>query len=369
MRAIILAGGRGSRLDPLTRHLPKPLVPFFGRPLIERQIRWLTVYGFSDIVISLGHLGNLIEDALGPEQYGARLHYVYETQPQGTAGAVAWAFSQYPTDEGTLVIPGDCLADYDLDRVYQYFLKRHESFGMIVHRVEDARQFGVVEANPHGRVIRLIEKPSVIEGGQLVNTGIYVLKPHAMGWPSARPLDFAYDVFPELIAAEQMASLEVDGYWSDLGTLGQYRESHFDVMRGRVHLPYTIEDTDNVIVDGQARIIGPVWLGDDVTIDAQATIGPNVVLGAGTYVGPWTHVENTIVGQHAFLGAGTRTQDAIIGDRVALGGRCRVGRHAAIGSDTRVGWGTEVTPGTRISPETRISPMPKNKTLPSVATS
>jgi mannose-1-phosphate guanylyltransferase/phosphomannomutase len=238
----------------------------------------------------------------------------------------------------------------------EHFAHESAAVGMVLHRVDDARQFGVIQMDPHGRITQLIEKPAVMAGPQLVNTGIYILRPDRLTWPAQRPLDFAYDVFPALIARSDMAGFEVEGYWSDLGTLTQYRESHFDVMRGRVMLPFDSDDIANIVVDSQARIIEPVWLGDGVTIDAQATVGPNVVLGAGSYVGPWTHVENTVVGQHAFLGAGTRAHDAIVGDGVALGGRCRIGPQSAIGSGTRIGWGTDVSPGARIPADTRLAP-------------
>lgn len=357
MRAIILAGGRGSRLEPLTQHLPKPLIPFFGRPLIEHQIRWLASYGVTEIIISVGHFGSMIERTLGPTMCGAQLFYAHESQPLGTAGATAWALAQYPTSETTLVMAGDCLTDYPLDYIINHFEHQPVPVGIVLHRVEDARQFGVIEMDPRGRITRLIEKPTVIAGPQLVNTGIYILKPGRLTWPPRRPLDFAYDLFPVLIARGEMAGLEVEGYWSDLGTLTQYRESHFDVMRGRVMLPFDLDnDVSNIVVDSQARIIEPVWLGDGVTIDAQATVGPNVVLGAGSYVGPWTHVENTVVGQSAFLGAGTRAHDAIVGDGVAFGGRCHVGPQSAIGAGTRIGWGTDVSPGAKIPANTRLAP-------------
>lgn len=363
MMVYILAGGRGSRLAPLTQNLPKPLVPFFGRPLIEHQILWLASYGLEDIVVSLGHFGSQIERTLGTRLAGARLHYVYESEPQGTAGAVALALKHFPSDDGALVIAGDCLTDFDLTSIVSAFSGREESAGLVVHRVTDARQFGVVDIDSEGRVTRLIEKPPVVDGPMLVNTGIYLLRPTRIIWPPSRPLDFAYDVLPALIAQNQLAALEGEGYWSDLGTLTQYRTSHFDAIHGRIRLPFDLDQEANITVDPRARIVDPVWLGDGVTIDAQATVGPNVVLGANSYVGPWTHVENAVVGKNTFLGAGTRVEHVIVGDRVAVGGRCRLGSQSAIGQDSRIGWGAEVTPGSRIPPATRLAPSIRATTM------
>lgn len=362
MRAIILAGGRGSRLEPLTQHLPKPLVPFFGRPLIEHQIEWLVRYGITDIIVSLGHFGSVIERTLNSQCRGANLRYVKEEQPLGTAGAIAWALEQYPTTEPVLVIPGDCLTDFRLDHLIAALLERRSAvMGIALHRVDDARQFGVVDQDAHGRVTRIIEKPAVIEGPQLVNTGIYlIMKPDAIDWGSTRPLDFAYDVFPTLIAKGQLTSVGAEGYWSDLGTLNQYRESHFDVMQGRLSNAFPVQPASDEDAGGA---IGPVWLGEGVTIDAQAKVGPNVVIGAGSYVGPWSRLQNVVIGENVFLGPGTRLEEAIVADSVAIGGRCRIGRQVAIGKDSRIGWGVSISNGTRISIGSRLAPAPRRPAL------
>lgn len=359
MRAIILAGGRGSRLDPLTRHLPKPLVPFFGRPLIVHQIQWLATHGFTDIVVSLGHFGSLIENALGPAQGDAQLTYVYEESPLGTAGATVHALAVFRNQppEPILVIPGDCLADFDLRALYHRFCRMPESFGMVVRNVHDARQFGAVEVRD-GRINRLIEKSPAMDGCHLVNTGIYLLKADApFSWPTIRPLDFAFDVFPALIRDGSLAALQDDGYWSDLGTLNQYRQSHFDALAGHVQVDRDLPGGEHVTIDHSARILGPVWFGDHVTIDAHASVGPYAVVGTGTYVGPWSHIEHVVIGRGAFLGAGTRIHDATIDDRVAIGGRCRIGSQSAVGADSRIGWGTDLRPGSRLAPLTRVAPV------------
>lgn len=358
MRAIILAGGRGSRLDPLTRHLPKPLIPFFGRPLIEYQIRWLSQYGFNDVIVSLGHLGSQIETALGHAWHDTTIRYVYEKSPLGTAGAVIHALSMDPTEEAVLVIPGDCLADFDLATCYDALSHYPQPMGLVAHSVEDAHQFGVVDLHEDGTVQKLIEKPSIIQGRQWVNTGIYVIQPHfleSIHELKLRPLDFAYDIFPQLVAQGQLrAYTPSDGYWSDLGTLNQYRQSHFDVLSGRIALGYDV--TTNSTIHLGARVIAPVWLGNNVTIDAEASVGPFVVVGDDSYIGPWTHVERAVIGQGAFLGVGTKIQDAVIDARVAIGGRCHIDSQCAIGADSRLGWGSHVSRGSRLAPFSRVAP-------------
>lgn len=359
MRAIILAGGRGTRLDPLTRNLPKPLVPFFDRPLIARQIEWLAGYGYDEIFISVGHLGEQIVAALGRRHAGAELVYVHEAVPLGTAGAVALALEHMGDQTApVLVIPGDALADYDLAAVRTHFLARSEAIGMVVRQVEDPRGFGVVVTDPQGRVVGFEEKPTAVAAGRPVNTGIYCLRPRALTWPKRRPLDFAYDVFPSAVAARELVALNEAGYWSDVGTLAQYRRAHFDALDGRVRGAGGMRPSCNVMVDRTARLIAPVWLGDGVTVDARARVGPYAVIGAGSYLGPWSRVERAVLGQAVFLGAGTQVAEALIADRVVMGGRCRVGRQAVIGADARLGWGTEVGSGRHLDPATRVAPTP-----------
>ncbi|MCY0897515.1 MAG: NDP-sugar synthase [Firmicutes bacterium] len=356
MRAIILAGGRGTRLDPLTRDLPKPLVPFFDRPLIEYQIRWLASCGFDEITISLGHLGDRIVSTLGYQLAGVPLSYVKEPHPLGTAGAVALALEHGIGSHPVVVVPGDALADYDLAAVYQEFLSRPEPVGMIVKQVADPRGFGVVTIDGSGRATGFQEKPSAVEQGQWVNTGIYFLKQPAIEWPDRRPLDFAYDLFPLWTERGHVAALKAPGYWSDLGTLAQYRRSHFDALDGLVAVAIPEPTPGAAIVDRTARVIEPVWLGDGVTIDAQATVGPYAVIGTGSYVGPWSKVERAVVGQSVFLGAGSRVSGATIAERVVIGGRCRVEHHAAIGANSRIGWGTRVAAGRHFAPASHVSP-------------
>ncbi|MCY0878226.1 MAG: NDP-sugar synthase [Firmicutes bacterium] len=356
MRAIILAGGRGTRLDPLTRHLPKPLVPFFDRPLIQYQLQWLAASGVEEVIISLGHLGDKIRETLGSDWEGLRLRYVTEASPQGTAGAVALALDHISGDEPILVVPGDALADYDLAALYKEFQGRSEPAALVVKHLPDPRGFGVVMIAEDGRVTGFLEKPAAIDQGQWVNTGIYFLRPASLEWLEKRPLDFGYDLFPRWVARGAVAALKATGYWSDLGTLDQYRRSHFDAMDGALRLAIPDRPANAPAVDRTARLVGPVWLGEGVTIDAQATIGPYAVIGAGSYVGPWSKIERAVVGRSVFLGAGSRIRGATVAEGVVMGGRCRIEHHAAIGAYARLGWGTHVAAGRHCDPASSVLP-------------
>ncbi|MDA8193347.1 MAG: NDP-sugar synthase [Thermaerobacter sp.] len=358
MRAIVLAGGRGTRLGPLTRHLPKPLVPFFDRPILEHQIQWLARNGFDDIVVALGHLGHMIESAMGPERYGARLSYVSEERPLGTAGAVAWALRQYPSTEPVLVVPGDCLADYDLAAVYRNVVEQAAEVGMVLSQVEDPRPFGVVSTNVVGRVLRLIEKPATHEFGHLVNTGIYVLHPDAVqDIPVGATIDFAQEVFPAWIRSGRVVhGYESAGYWSDVGSLTQYQQTQMDVLNGRLRLPLADQPSVNVRIDRTARIIEPVWCGDNVTVEAHATLGPYATIGSGSRVGAWAKVDHTIIGTKTVIGVSSRVQGALLADRVELDGRSRVGARAVLGAGCQVGWGGHVPTGARLAPRERVAP-------------
>jgi NDP-sugar pyrophosphorylase family protein len=354
MRAIILAGGRGTRLDPLTRNDPKPLVPVFDRPLLFHQLDWLRDNGFTDIVVSVGYLGQRILDALNSPVPGLRLTVVREENPLGTAGAVALALDQVPSREPVLVIPGDALSNVDLESFFLAFSRQPEPMALLVHHVPDPRGFGVVWADDQGRVRQFVEKPATLQWGSLVNTGIYALRPDLLRWPTKRPLDFAYDVFPELVARRALVALRAEGYWSDLGTIGQYRQAHFDAMDGLIDLKALYRVPRRVKIAATARLIPPVWLGDHVVIDAEATVGPYAVIGSSSHLGPWVKVTQAIVGRGVVLGAETQLDGAVVADNVAAAGLCHIARDAVVGTGAQLYWGSVVQAGQRVAPDSRI---------------
>ncbi|MCY0878231.1 MAG: NDP-sugar synthase [Firmicutes bacterium] len=354
MRAIILAGGRGTRLNPLTQSLPKPLVPVFDRPLIFHQIDWLRANGVTEIVVSVGYLADRLLEALAIPVPGVRLRIVREEEPLGTAGAVAFALQGMRGSEPVLVIPGDALSDINLQSFYDAFSTAEEPMALIIHEVADPRGFGVVTTDGEGRVTAFLEKPAGYQGRGLVNTGIYAVRPESLAWDGARPRDFAYDVFPELVACRALRAYRAAGYWSDLGTLAQYRQAHFDVLDGVMDLPAARHRAASVKLAPSVRIVPPVWLGDQVVIEAEATVGPYAVIGSGSRLGPWTKVSHAILGRQVVLGAETRVEGAVVADDVMTQGPCRIAQDAAVGRAARLYWGSRVGAGERVPERYRV---------------
>lgn len=358
MRAVVLAGGRGTRLDPLTRDTPKPMIPLFDIPVIEHQLDWLARNGFRDVTVSLGHLGHLIASAHYERRSGMRIRFVSEERPLGTAGAVSWALRTIGGKEPFMVVPGDCVADYDLRAAYQYFQQRGSDLGMVLSRVEDPRPFGVVLTNRNNQVEGLIEKPASLEYGNVVNTGIYYLTPRALNTviPGSSK-DFARDLFPEWIGhGLPIEGYHAQGYWSDIGSLAQYRQTHFDYMAGRVRLPMAQPVLGKLQIDSSARILGPVWLGSHVMIEAQATVGPYAVVGHGSRIGAWSKVDHTIIGPKAVIGAECRIQQAILAEGVGIDGRSQVSPGAVLGTRCQVGWAGRVPADAHVDPMARVAP-------------
>lgn len=236
MKAVIMAGGQGTRLRPLTNRMPKPMVPLLDRPCMEYIIDLLKKHGITEIAVTLQYLPQVIQQHFGDgSSSGVRLHYFEETAPLGTAGSVKNA-SDF-LDETFLVISGDALTDFDLTSAIQHHREYKALATMVLTQVDDPTRFGVVTTDEQGRVTRFQEKPSWDEVfSNTVNTGIYILEPQILGFfESDVVYDFGKQLFPDLL--EQGIPLYGyvgQGYWSDIGTPEQYRETQIDMIYGRV---------------------------------------------------------------------------------------------------------------------------------------
>lgn len=365
MRAIILAGGRGERLAPLTETVPKPLVPMAGRPLIDHILIMLADHGFTDVVITLGYLGEMIHRHVGNgARYGITVRYTTEQRPLGTAGSVKKALAEHPTSAPFLVIAGDAVTDMDLFEAYCHFYAQGACIGLVLAQVEDPRPYGVVTLDDTGRVRQFVEKPATLDAGCTVNTGIYFLNPRVLEQvPDHLPYDFGLQFFPQWLAAGRaIQGLEGDGYWCDMGTLQQYRNAHRDILRGVVPYPLPPESAEGVHlaasaeVDLTARLVAPVVVEEGAVIEAGAEVGPYSVVGARTFVGAWARVERSVVGEGCSLAAGVRLQGAILGNLVVVEGRASMEDMVAVGDGCRIGWGAHLRAGMRLPPGTRVTP-------------
>jgi len=356
--AVVMAGGEGTRLRPLTTSLPKPLLPVVNRPMLEHVLRLLARHGITDAVITVQFLASLVRSHTGDgSELGMRLTYVTEDGPLGTAGSVKNA--EHEVGVGPfLVISGDAITDLDLTALVAHHRCTRSEVTICLARTANPVEFGGVVLDEAGRVLRLVEKPG---WGQvvsdLVNTGIYVMESSVLaGLPSRTRLDWALDVLPALLASGARVSGYVsDDYWEDVGTLERYRSVHADALSGRVRLEVPgfevspgVWVSEGVDLSPAATVAGPVLLGRNVKVEAGAVVrgplslGDNVVVRAGSvlqrsvlhdnvYVGGQAALHGAIVGRGVDLMRGVRLDDGVV-----VGNDCVIEEEAVLGPDVRV---------------------------------
>lgn len=350
MKAIILAGGEGTRLRPLTQDLPKPLVPLVNRPFILHQIEWLKRHGVTDILLSLHHQAGRFEQALGNgSQWGVKLSYVQEDRPLGTAGAVRLAFDKLK--EGLFVVlNGDILTDLDLTAMLAFHREKTAKATLALARVADPTAYGLVMTNEEDRVQAFIEKPSAAEAvGNTINAGIYLMEPDVLtNVPPDTPTSFERHVFPILAVRDPIFGYAPAMYWRDIGTLHQYLLAHRDALQGRIALNLPgHERTDRIFVgeqvyiDPTAKLIGPLLIGDNVTIGPYAWIEGPCTLMDGVSVGASTQIRHSVIWPQTHLGGNCHVNDAL------LGRGCRLEEHCQLADGVVLGHGSRLGPGSR----------------------
>jgi mannose-1-phosphate guanylyltransferase len=315
MKAMLLGAGLGTRLRPITYELPKPMVPVLGRPVMSHILRLLARHGFEDVIANVHYFPDLIRDHFGDGSVdGVHLDYAYEVELLGTAGGVR-NVRDFLGNETFLVISGDALTDIDLGLLW----KRHQESGGIgtlaLTRVADPSQLGVVILGEDGRIQGFQEKPDPAEAlSDLANCGIYVFEPEIFEHFSDQDfVDWATDVFPLLLERDvPIYGHEINDYWNDVGSIGEFRQSNFDALTGQVR----------VDLDG-SEVEAGLWAADSSTVDGRVTMEPPVYLGARSTVGSEVRLTGPVV----------------------IGGGCRVGEGAAL-RDVLVWPGTEIAPGT-----------------------
>jgi mannose-1-phosphate guanylyltransferase / phosphomannomutase len=358
MKAVIMAGGEGTRLHPLTYNQPKPMIPVANRALMEHVVALLKRHGFSDVVVTVGFQASGIQNYFGNgAEFGVRMVYAHEESPLGTAGSVRNAMQQL--DEPFIVVSGDVLTDIDLSAVVNFHYEKKAIATMALRSVPNPLEFGIVITRDDGTIERFLEKPS---WGQVfsdtVNTGIYVFEPEIFEFIGPGQADFASDVFPRVAAdGHLLYGYVTDGYWEDIGTLEAYARAHQDILDGRVEverqgfvLRKGIWLGEGAEVDPAAEIKGPAIIGDYCEIESGATLGEYTVLGRNVRVGADAYLERAVVHDNAYLGAGVRARGCIIGRRSDLRQGARVEEGAVVGDECFIGEHALVHPGVKIYP-------------------
>jgi mannose-1-phosphate guanylyltransferase len=337
VQALVLAGGEGTRLRPLTLTLPKPVIPLAGRPFLTFMLDWLRRHGVDDVLLSCGYRSHDVQRVLGDIHGGMRLRYVVEDEPLGTAGPLRLAADEGVLADRVLVLNGDCLTDIDLTAE----LARHEATGaaatLALVPVEDTSSYGVVPTLEGGEVEAFLEKRPGPAPTNRINAGAYVLEREVVERvPPGRAVSIEREIFPELVGNGLYGYLS-DGYWIDIGTPERYLEATHDLLAGRVASELPPRDETASLVY-------------EPCITSGARIGPLTVLGRHCSVGDGSTVERAVLHESVRVGRECEIVESVLARDVRVGDGARIGPDAVIGDGVVVGGGAVVGAGARIAP-------------------
>jgi mannose-1-phosphate guanylyltransferase len=326
VQALVLAGGEGTRLRPLTLTTPKPVMPFAGRPFMTFMLDWLGRHGIDDVILSCGFMSDAVEGVLGDIHGGIRLRYVHEEEPLGTAGPLRLALDTGALqDERLFVLNGDVLTDMDLTAEREQHERTGARATLCLIQVEDTASYGVVPTAEGGEVEQFLEKSPGPAPTNRINAGAYLLERDVIEQvPAGRAVSIEREIFPELVGNGLYGYLAA-GYWKDIGTPRRYLEGTWDLLAGVIDstLPER-DETGSLVYEGG--------------------------LTSGAHIGP-----QAVVGHHCSVGSDSSVERAVLHDRVAVGADCSL-RECIVADGARIGDGAEVRPGAVIGKDARVGP-------------
>lgn len=366
MKTVIMAGGFGTRLRPLTQSLPKPMVPMANRPMLNHIVDLLKRHGLKNYVSLLyfqpEEITSFFHDG---SDFGVSMEYMQAQEDLGTAGSVKNAEEHF-LGERVLVISGDVLTDFDLSAALEFHEEREAAATMVLTRLENPLSYGVVITEPDGRITRFLEKPTWGEVfSDTINTGIYILEPHVFERiPVGEPFDFSQNLFPGMLEDdERLFGYIADGYWRDVGNLSEYKKAHLDILGGKIdlrgsyqHLQHGKADiwfNKNVQVDESAHFEGTVVLGDEVKIEPGATVIDSVI-GDRTRIGSNSKVERSVIWYDSNLGNSVQVSEAIICNSVLLEDDVAINTDVVISEKVKIRKGATIRANCKIWPAKEI---------------
>jgi mannose-1-phosphate guanylyltransferase/phosphomannomutase len=359
VKAVVMAGGEGTRLRPLTSNQPKPMVPIVGKPCMEHILELLRAHGFEDVIVTVAFLPQAIRSYFGDgTSLGLNIQYSVEESPLGTAGSVRLASDAL--DDTFLVISGDALCDIDLAQIVDFHREKGAAVTIGLKSVENPLEFGIVVTDEDGKVERFLEKPS---WGQVfsdtINTGIYVLEPEVLKHvPTDRPYDFSKELFPLLLEmGRPIYGYVCDGYWQDIGNLDQYRQANFDALDERVQLNIPglkirgdVWIGEGVEIDDVEGVEGPAFIGNYARVSPEASVGPYTILGSATTLRERGRISRSVLDGSCYIGRSAVVEGAIIGRNCDIRAHARIHEGVAIGDQVTIGDQSVIYPGVRIYP-------------------
>ena len=363
MKAVVMAGGEGSRLRPLTIRRPKPMVPIAGKPVMEHILNLLKRHGITEVVVTVQYLASNIEDYFGNgSQLGMRITYSREDVPLGTAGSVKNA--EELLTEPFMVISGDALTDFNLSEIIEYHNSKKALATLTLAHVHNPLEFGVIITNEDGHISQFLEKPSWGEVfSDTINTGIYVLDPQIFTYfEKDKPFDFSQELFPYMLKkGDPIYGYVSDGYWCDVGNLGEYIRANADALNGRVNveIPATniggnIWCEEGVEIDEETQLYGPIYLAHDCKVKAGAIIHGPSIIGHYTIIDERAQVDRSLVWNNSYVGERAELRGAIVGSATSIKSKAVMFEGSVIGDNSIVQEGAIVQPNVKIWPDKEI---------------
>jgi mannose-1-phosphate guanylyltransferase/phosphomannomutase len=365
MLAVIMAGGLGTRLQPFTQYKPKPMMPVLNKPIMEHILCLLKKNGFDRAIAALCFKPQEIKNYFGNgNDWDMELKYSLENKPLGTAGAVALACRQHSVNEPFLVISGDCLTDFNLAEAFAFHQKQGADVTIVLKRIKNPREYGIVITDKGGAVQKFLEKP---ERGEVfsdtVNTGIYIVNPDVAAAVSQnRSVDFSKNLFPAMLKqGKKVMGKVMRGYWADIGNLKQYVQAQFDFLEGKVKCDVPgnqvapgVWTGDNVQIKNDQNLIPPVFLGNHCRVEDNVAIGPRVVLSDNTVVDKNTVIRKSVVMAASFIGENVEINSAIIGNNVLIESGCAIQEDAVVADECSIGKSVIIHPEVMIWPSKKV---------------
>ncbi|MDT0265733.1 mannose-1-phosphate guanyltransferase [Streptomyces sp. DSM 44915] len=360
MKAVVMAGGEGTRLRPMTASMPKPLLPVANRPIMEHVLRLLKRHGLSETVVTVQFLASLVKNYFGDgEELGMDLTYAHEEKPLGTAGSVKNA-EEALKDDSFLVISGDALTDFDLTELIRFHRERGALVTVCLTRVPNPLEFGITIVDDEGRVERFLEKPT---WGQVfsdtVNTGIYVMEPEVFDYVDPDvSVDWSGDVFPRLMKeGRPIFGYVAEGYWEDVGTHESYVKAQADVLEGKVDVEIDgfeispgVWIAEGAEVHPDAKLRGPLYVGDYAKIEAGSEVREHTVIGSNVVVKADAFLHRAVVHDNVYIGPGSNLRGCVIGKNTDVMRAARIEDGAVIGDECLVGEESIVQGNVRVYP-------------------
>jgi len=371
VKVVVMAGGEGIRLRPLTVNRPKPMIPVVNKPLLEYIIMLLRDQGFNEIGITLHYMPSIVMDYFGDgSKWGVKINYsIEEDKPRGTAGGVKYLIEKYGWHDDTIIVfSGDLLTNIDLRKLLKYHEEKGSVFTIALKKVSDPTQYGIALLDSDSRVVKFVEKPSWTSVfSDLANMGIYVIEPEVLkNIPVDQEYDFAKNLIPDLLKKNTAVyGFHADEYyWCDIGDIEQYWRVHIDMIKGVIGLKlwhlkevspgiFTGEDVE---VDPSVEIEPPVVIGDGTRIGKYTVLKPYSFIGNNNIIGDKVSIENSIIWNNNYIGHSTMITRSIIADQVHIDDHVTIMENVIIADETKIKRGATIKPGVLIWPSKIIDP-------------